>query len=1576
MAYRVNEKLKNRLKTIGVSMGAVFAVAAIIAGIGRAGLIYSAFSQNSGNREIMDFYAGSATVEPTPGDYTTGWWSVFNAQGQPQLPADADIDQFDEDNSAFYRGGNYSIVCSDFLADNGQTDSGSPVATSSRTQSGPASGDNIADPAPGTGLDNTGTSSGSQADNSIVGGGSMESGATTTTSDKQGTDYNDGNGATATPTIDILSGEDDDNNHIEILNYNEKDADVEIDDGTKTGSSTADNLISWVKQAAFNAFEFLGARAQTEDRSSVGSNRPGEFILAKIKFSLASVFFQSESTTSTATSEEQSTLIQTGGPDNSSTTVNYGNIEDSDNAIETDNGASEPAEDGAGNINGGQIDNNSQFDVQPAQKNNINSDDKENAAGGTETEETGPITATPWLNWLGFAEARAQSLPHIVIWYSVGTTTNPRWQKLGVIGKDKLSNALNNGYLSYDAPLIGSWDDIASLKIKLEGRTPDNQSFVTYLDSVWVEAAYSDNPVAEKTDTGLPGTLELVSDRLEFGVNDNGELDFRYLKNKTGILDKVGETLGLVSYWQNIKINAVIIDSDKNELNIPLTLIFKENGEFTVKWPKMGRNLKPGEYSLSFKIEDDSGQETAVMEPSQEFLWGVLALNMDKSSYLPGDTAFLQMAVLDGSGHTVCNADLVLRVTNPATGAITTLTTAENTIIKNPECGPDSITGAPDYSAQVSLSAMGDYALDLAAKTAAGSESISDTIVVSGGEPFSVARSGPTRIYPKADYEMETTVTAAEDFKGDITETVPAGFKISNYELRMSNDKTKDPFGGDYKYSETVVGEDKRLLWHDVELVAGDKLEISYVFDAPDISPELYLVGPLELKNVIGNRRSVIENRQWQIASDAVTKRARTVMFPAGVYNGGATAGNNTNTDYAFSAFNFRLAETGVNIEDAYVVFETQFEAYNNSGGDYTGYKLYFDSCAESCSADALGTGDGQVVEDDNTILAYDEAESNQVRLLFDVANETQLAAYSGNNTEMLAQVGYQIKNGTSKTAIANAKAVLVLTYTYDADAPAITNTVVYPLASTNGTDSGSRQASIGGCTRNNNCPIFDYNMSIPELTDSNNRLTYWFKMYEANDSNGATDLDPNVNIQTFDANSDTFHYECNNGGTQGNMPAMYFPDWASSGFTENTSQQLEYYINTGTNYTVGGEIAETYIASSSAATKTRTVSFPIGVISNGMTTSPASAETTVYFPENGSGSGTVTVKSAWIRLVTNNYNNGNASVAVTTKVGINTTSGSRSYAYNGGNTVINPVINIIHIIPSGDYSELEQANAVSGKIVRVNTTLSSTNYGGISAELMITYTYTDETNGYLTSLNLNGGQSLVNPVIATTTATARAVMPEPAGKTVRAAGLFSSFLNSDNTGDVPSGSVFHFDAGLATGNPSCSAAYNARPDDVNSYGEFYKNVLSAMNTTDGQAYNACYADDEPLGSTDGAKMNGQLIYTYQYVNVRPTGSFVSAVQKGDGSGTADIAIAVNDGNFDDCRARIDYTAGTACDFTTPLDPNLDETDTNVTATHGDPELLNSETYQVGVSGAYILTDAGANTVNFDWLAPSNLGAV
>lgn len=1175
------------------------------------------------------------------------------------------------------------------------------------------------------------------------------------------------------------------------------------------------------------------------------------------------------------------------------------------------------------------------------------------------------------------ANAQSDEEAKIVIWYSLGETRDSEssstvelWQKLDSINSSNLSNYLNEGYYSLEAPFIENWEDIRNLKIKIEGVLEEDSQFVVYLDSVWVEAMYEGSLTMQEKRQKWEEALELLSNQTVFQIGESGELKFKYKKNDSDWWDEFGSVMGFDSFWKDVEISASLVDMKGQILEESLILVFGEDGEFTIDLPENSRELKPGEYKLVFNIKDESGDEIEEFTLTQSFSWGVIALNHNKAVYQENETAYLQMGIVDESGHTVCDAELMLEIEAPDGEIMSFYTETEGqpgNIMKSTECGPETVTDVPDYYTYYDLKEAGSYFVKLIATTSNGVKEINDEIIVvnkndlEAGEKFvDIERQNATRIYPKEDYSMTIKVKTDEAYRGDIVEYLPARFKLVRQNIQITNNKLRDPFGSEYKF-EVIENEiEKKLVWTDIELNAGDELEITYVYDAPDRAPDLFLLGPLSFDNYI-------EKRQWQIASDAVNKRAKTVRFLAGLYNGGDTVGQDSDSNLTFSTFNFQLAETGVDIKNAYILFESQIAAYSEGINTYTGYDLAFDSCVgASCSLNPFSSG---VVKNDTSILVYDENESNQIRLVFDVTAETQLASYTGSGAVMNAQMGYNLKQGVVANAIANAKAILVLTYTYDADSENLTNTVSYPMDSTVAGDSGSTQAGQGSCTFGS-CPAFEYKMDIPDfpgVATTSERLSEWYTFYGVDDSHNANDLDTTIQIQGESVASDIFHHEANWGGTQGNLPRHIWEN--VTGYAENATQTVEFMLTYNT-YVIGGEITETYISSSSAPVKTRTVTFPVGVIQNGGSTVAQSGAVNVYFPENGSGTGNVKVKKAWFRIYTSNNNSANNGVTINTRVGDNaTTTSSLQYVMNAGGTVIKPSYNIYHIIPSADYSELENANAVDFKQVAIEATNDQTTQGGTSAELVITYTYTDESDGYLTNVSVFAGQTDTNgnDTLETET-TANSVLPESAGKTILAAGIHTSYLFSDSDGDMgTAGQVYSMDVNLAESSPSCTNAYQGSDDSMNSFIEYVKDVTSAMNTTDNQSYSACYSNDGASDANRGAKMNGILTYTYVWENTAPTSTFVSALQNKDGNGIVDLSIEVDDDDDHDVRAKIEYATGTICDFSTPGDPTIDESDVNITADWGDPNIENDNEYQIGVVDAYIRTASGSNTVNFDW---------
>ncbi|RLC36577.1 hypothetical protein DRH27_05015, partial [Candidatus Falkowbacteria bacterium] len=103
--------------------------------------------------------------------------------------------------------------------------------------------------------------------------------------------------------------------------------------------------------------------------------------------------------------------------------------------------------------------------------------------------------------------------------------------------------------------------------------------------------------------------------------------------------------------------------------------------------------------------------------------------------------------------------------------------------------------------------------------------------------------------------------------------------------------------------------------------------------------------------------------------------------------------------------------------------------------------------------------------------------------------------------------------------------------------------------------------------------------------------------------------------------------------------------------------------------------------------------------------------------------------------------------------------------------------------------------------------------------------------------------------------------------------------------------------------------------------------------------------------------------------NTLPTGNFISAVTRRDGTGIVDISIQAADIDGNNAQAKIEYEAGTSCDFISETKATLDEADASATSTYGDAKVENENDYQVGNSSGWIVTASGANTVSFDWLS-------
>lgn len=109
----------------------------------------------------------------------------------------------------------------------------------------------------------------------------------------------------------------------------------------------------------------------------------------------------------------------------------------------------------------------------------------------------------------------------IVIWYSTSSLNDEDWEELDSISDSSLSNALNGGYFTYDAPFLKNSEDIKNLKIKFEGVVGGESDVVAYLDSVWIEVAMNRNGKAKNKGCQKDEDGEIIG---KFFLNNESEL--------------------------------------------------------------------------------------------------------------------------------------------------------------------------------------------------------------------------------------------------------------------------------------------------------------------------------------------------------------------------------------------------------------------------------------------------------------------------------------------------------------------------------------------------------------------------------------------------------------------------------------------------------------------------------------------------------------------------------------------------------------------------------------------------------------------------------------------------------------------------------------------------------------------------------------------------------------------------------------------------------------------------------------------------------------------------------------------
>ncbi len=335
-----------------------------------------------------------------------------------------------------------------------------------------------------------------------------------------------------------------------------------------------------------------------------------------------------------------------------------------------------------------------------------------------------------------------------------------------------------------------------------------------------------------------------LSAKREFSAEEVPTFKFQYKPQSNSFLQSLRKFVGMPAF----SVDNVVVEQSGKPLDIETSVEYGTNNEWTVRFAKDARmRITPGKLTLRMQIHEGS----STYEDSYDFYWALLAVNFNKATYEQGETAQITMGALSDTGNTICDARLKLFVTTPASTTIEVPVTASN------DCNGNNITDVPDYTASYTPVDAGKYMVRLVRLDDAENilADVRDTFSVVPHMTYVIERSGPTRINPTALYNMTLRVFSREPYKGKISDLIPGDFDVV------------ERGGGTLDWTDETHAV-KRISW-DVDMNPGEVYQFTYRFDAPDISPYMFFLGPATIGD---GANAYTEPRTWQVASDAAGK--------------------------------------------------------------------------------------------------------------------------------------------------------------------------------------------------------------------------------------------------------------------------------------------------------------------------------------------------------------------------------------------------------------------------------------------------------------------------------------------------------------------------------------------------------------------------------------------------------------------------------------------------------------------------------------------------------------------------------
>ncbi len=324
-------------------------------------------------------------------------------------------------------------------------------------------------------------------------------------------------------------------------------------------------------------------------------------------------------------------------------------------------------------------------------------------------------------------------------------------------------------------------------------------------------------------------------------LSENPEFDLQIFKNadmkKLQNITINGNATIQQGRWadKNTAITVKIMGPNGTEIPIKSEFTKLKEGKFHIKL-LTNRYGNPGLYTLKTTLVENGKTYTT----KSQYAWGLVSLNTNKSIYRPGESANMTIVVLDNGGHSVCNSNILMNVTDP--NGHSSIMYSGNGITPESQCGL--------YDAKYTTISEGNYTVNVTAQNPSGTTNFNTSFLVSNSYPFDIIRTTASKIDPVDNPNLFNVKIDATSFVGSgpitIREYVPSVFDVK------TDGKVK------------TVGDTKILTW-DKNLI-GNKTFVKYSYSVPLVYPQLYTLGSAEIH--YGLNQTFTEARPWYVAVD------------------------------------------------------------------------------------------------------------------------------------------------------------------------------------------------------------------------------------------------------------------------------------------------------------------------------------------------------------------------------------------------------------------------------------------------------------------------------------------------------------------------------------------------------------------------------------------------------------------------------------------------------------------------------------------------------------------------------------